>query len=186
MPLRSASPVRWRFFPVITIYRFLGCAGTPSRLAPAELLVKGVRLLLLNSHWCGHAAGRLGRNQPLGWSNDSRTQDLITNRWWWHCTIHRCPSVILCSMAEFIDQEPCVSSWCRSIACDGGVRPHPSALAGQLVRASGGPFAGQPFHASACNTLAPSVDRALDPGGRLLEIDPTGDLRHRVLRWSTL
>ena len=37
--------------------------------APAEFVVRGVRLLVLNSHWSGHSAGRLGASQ-LQWLSE--------------------------------------------------------------------------------------------------------------------
>mgnify|MGYP001347218217 CR=1 FL=1 len=41
--------------------------------APAELVVSGVRLLVLNSHWSGHSAGRLGAGQ-LQWLSERLQQ----------------------------------------------------------------------------------------------------------------
>ena len=41
--------------------------------APTELVAQGVRLLVLNSHWSGHSAGRLGACQ-LQWLSERLAQ----------------------------------------------------------------------------------------------------------------
>lgn len=157
--------------------------------APAELLVKGVRLLLLNSHWCGHAAGRLGRNQLL-WL-EQRLQNPGSDNQPLVVALHHPPLPIghpVLDGMNLIDQDALrqllVPIDSLRAVVFGHIHQH---WQGNWSERPEVPLLGSPSTLQSMQHIQPCpVDRALDPGGRLLEIDPTGDLRHRVLRWSTL
>ena len=157
--------------------------------APADLLVQGVRLLLLNSHRVGSAAGELGSLQ-LQWleqrlrCSERRELPLVV-------ALHHPPIAIGDAGMDAIRllDETCLEEL---------LRPHRALRAvifGHIHQHWQGSWATRPDVAllgcpsTLCSFRAVQAcprGRADDPGGRLLDLSPDGDLRHQVLRWPEI
>ena len=157
--------------------------------APGEMVVGGVRILLLNSHWSGRAAGRLGQRQ-LKWLqgrlNDSRMEEhpLVI-------ALHHPPSLIghpLLDTMKLVDDEQF-----RDLLLDcsaligilfGHVHQH---WQGSWPERPDVQLLGCPSTLTGFDNVQPCpLDRANDPGGRLLQIGQDGTLTHQLLRWSAV
>ena len=157
--------------------------------APADLLVQGVRVLLLSSHRVGSAAGELGSLQ-LRWlaqrlrCSERRDLPLVV-------AFHHPPIAIGdagMDAIRLLDQD-CLEQL---------LRPHRSlraVLFGHIHQHWQGSWATRPdvlllgCPSTLCSFKAVQpcpLGRADDPGGRLLDLMPDGAVQHRVLRWSSV
>ena len=163
--------------------------GRTSATAPADLLVKGVRLLLLSSHRVGSAAGELGSFQ-LRWLEqrlqcaERRDLPLVV-------ALHHPPIAIGDAGMDAIRllDQACLEEL---------LRPHRAlraVLFGHIHQHWQGAWATRPdvlllgCPSTLCSFKAVQpcpLDRADDPGGRLLELTADGAVQHRVLRWSSI
>ena len=157
--------------------------------APADLLVQGVRVLLLSSHRVGSAAGELGPLQ-LRWlaqrlqCSERRDLPLVV-------ALHHPPIAIGDAGMDAIRllDQACLEEL---------LRPHralQAVLFGHIHQHWQGSWAtrpdvlllGCPSTLSSFKAVQPCpLGRADDPGGRLLEVTPEGNVQHQVLRWSSV
>ena len=157
--------------------------------APADLLLQGVRLLLLSSHRVGSAAGELGPLQ-LRWlaqrlqCSERRDLPLVV-------ALHHPPIAIGDAGMDAIRllDQACLEEL---------LRPHralQAVLFGHIHQHWQGSWAtrpdvlllGCPSTLSSFKAVQPCpLGRADDPGGRLLEVTPEGNVQHQVLRWSSV
>ena len=157
--------------------------------APADLLVQGVRVLLLSSHRVGSAAGALGSLQ-LQWlaqrlqCSERRDLPLVV-------ALHHPPIAIgdaSMDVIKLLDQA-CLEEL---------LRPHRAlraVLFGHIHQHWQGVRAmrpevlllGCPSKLCSFKAVQPCpLGRPDDPGGRLLDLTPHGAVQHRVLRWSSV
>ncbi len=157
--------------------------------APADLLVRGVRLLLLSSHRVGSAAGALGSLQ-LQWlaqrlqCSERRDLPLVV-------ALHHPPIAIGdagMDAIRLLDQNP-LEELLRSH------RALRAVLFGHIHQHWQGTWATRPdvqllgCPSTLCSFRAVQacpMGRADDPGGRLLDVTPEGDVQHQVLRWTSV
>ena len=157
--------------------------------APADLLLQGVRVLLLSSHRVGSAAGELGPLQ-LRWlaqrlqCSERRDLPLVV-------ALHHPPIAIGDAGMDAIRllDQACLEEL---------LRPHralQAVLFGHIHQHWQGSWAtrpdvlllGCPSTLSSFKAVQPCpLGRADDPGGRLLEVTPEGNVQHQVLRWSSV
>ena len=161
--------------------------GRHCTTAPGEMLVDGVRILLLNSHWCGHSAGHLGKRQ-LAWLSE-RLNDSSPGAKPLVIALHHPPLLIghpLLDTMNLVDNGTFRDLLlnCRSLIgiLFGHVHQHwqgvwPERPDVQLLGCPSTLIGFDPVQACPMN-------RAGDPGGRLIQIDPSGALTHALLRWS--
>ena len=154
---------------------------------PADFVVRGVRLVLLNSHKVSSAAGQLGLAQ-LQWlerrlqHSERRDLPLVV-------ALHHPPIAIGddgMDAIRLLDQD----------SLEAVLRPHlalRAVLFGHIHQHWLGHWATRPdvsllgCPSTLCSFKAVQacpLDRAADPGGRLLDLSSDGDLQHQVLRWS--
>lgn len=155
--------------------------------APAVLLVEGVRLILLNSHWSGHSAGRLGHMQ-LNWLDQVLSEQAFRS----------VPTLIALHHPPLAVGHPVLDTMALTDHAPFRrlVVPFKSLKAvvfGHIHQPWQGawperpelPLLGCPSTLKGFDHVQPCpLDRAFDPGGRLIEIDDQGALMHQVLRWS--
>ena len=154
-----------------------------AQLAPALLRLGGWRLLLLDSHWAGRVAGRLGERQ-LRWIagilRDGEAPLLVA--------LHHPPVAIGDPLFDAIGlaDGPELLSLLGDAAAVRGV------LFGHVHQHWQGSLPGRPeLPLLACpSTLSAfaavqrcPLGRPDDPGGRLLDLGDDGSLRQRLLRW---
>ena len=157
--------------------------------APADLLVQGVRVLLLSSHRVGSAAGALGSLQ-LQWlaqrlqCSERRDLPLVV-------ALHHPPIAIGdagMDAIRLLDQNP-LEELLRSH------RALRAVLFGHIHQQWQGSWATRPdvqllgCPSTLCSFRAVQacpLGRADDPGGRLLDVTPEGDVQHQVLRWTSV
>ena len=157
--------------------------------APADLLVQGVRVLLLSSHRVGSAAGVLGSLQ-LQWlaqrlqCSERRDLPLVV-------ALHHPPIAIGDASMDAIRllDQACLEEL---------LRPHRAlraVLFGHIHQHWQGAWATRPdvlllgCPSTLCSFKAVQpcpLGRADDPGGRLLDLMPDGAVQHQVLRWSSV
>ncbi|QPN60162.1 metallophosphoesterase [Synechococcus sp. CBW1002] len=159
--------------------------GRQAWIAPAELRLAGARLLLLDSHWPGQLAGRLGPRQ-LAWLRDrlavgTAAEPLLV-------ALHHPPvpigdpgmdAIALVDGPELLDLLADAAG--LQAVVFGHIHQH---WLGHLPGRAAVPLLGCP--SSLCPFPAVQAcpqGRAQDPGGRLLTLSPTG-LRQRLLRWA--
>ena len=155
--------------------------------APADLVVQGVRLLLLDSHRSGRDAGWLGQPQ-LDWLQ-LRLADAHRKAVPCVVALHHPPIAIGHSLLDSMrlsDQE----SLRRLLTAHAALR---AVLFGHIHQHWQGfwserpdvPLLGCPSTLKSFQNVQPCpLNRAEDPGGRLLQLCPDGVLQHQVLRWS--
>ena len=162
--------------------------GRTFATAPADLVLGGVRLVLLNSHRVASAAGRLGSHQ-LQWLAERL---LIPELWDLPLVValHHPPIAIGDAGMDAIRLHDQAS-------LEAVLRPHlalRAVLFGHIHQHWQGFWAtrpdvsllGCPSTLCSFRAVQPCPEgRADDPGGRLLELTPNGTLRHRVLRWPS-
>ena len=157
--------------------------------APADLLLGGVRLLLLSSHKVGSAAGELGSFQ-LQWleqrlqCSERRDLPLVV-------ALHHPPIAIGDAGMDAIRLRD-------QAALEAVLHPHHAlraVLFGHIHQHWQGAWATRPdvqllgCPSTLCSFRAVQacpLGRADDPGGRLLDVTPEGDVQHQVLRWSSV
>ena len=168
----------------------LNCVlGRHCTTAPGEMLVDGVRILLLNSHCSGRSAGHLGKRQ-LDWLrerlNDSRigAMPLVI-------ALHHPPLLIghpLLDTMNLVDnglfRDLLIN--CRPLIgiLFGHVHQHWQGFWPERpdVQLLGCPSTLIGFeHVQPC-----PINRAGDPGGRLIQVDRSGALTHALLRWPAV
>ena len=163
--------------------------GRTCATAPADLLIRGVRLLLLSSHRVGSAAGALGSLQ-LQWLAQSL-----------HCSERRdMPLVVALHHPPIAIGDPGMDA-IRLLdhAClEELLRPHRAlraVLFGHIHQHWQGSWTTRPdvplfgCPSTLCSFRAVQacpLGRADDPGGRLIDVTPDGDVQHQVLRWSSV
>ena len=157
--------------------------------APADLLVQGVRVLLLSSHRVGSAAGALGSLQ-LQWlaqrlrCSERRDLPLVV-------ALHHPPVAIgdacmdairLVDQADF--EELLRPHRALRAVLFGHIHQH---LQGAWFMRPDVLLLGCPSTLCSFNAVQPCpLGRADDPGGRLLDVTPDGHVQHQVLRWSSV
>jgi Icc protein len=163
--------------------------GRQSTIAPALLSLAGCRVLLLDSHRAGCTGGWLGARQ-LSWLSGLLGADPLTPTL---VVVHHPPLAIgdremdrigLQDGAELLERLAGVPGL-RAVLF-GHVHQH---WQGWLP---GRPEGLEPVPVLGCpSTLCPfgpvqpcPLDRAADPGGRWLRLDPAEGLQQRLLRWS--
>ena len=157
--------------------------------APAELVVGGVRLLVLNSHWRGHSPGCLGAGQ-LQWLSE-RLQQIAGDPMPLVVALHHPPMAIghpVLDTMNLIDhgalRRLLLPLEALRAVVFGHIHQHWEGCWPDRVDV---PLLGAPSTLKSFQNVQPCpLNRAEDPGGRLLEIDASGRLSHRVLRWPTL
>ena len=157
--------------------------------APGELVLKDGRLIILESHWCGHSAGRLGAPQ-LAWL-EQRLERIARDPTPLVVALHHPPMAIGHPVLDTMNLSDHVGL--RRL-----LTPIPSLKAvvfghihqhwqGSWPERPDVPLLGCPSTLRSMQHVQPCpLQRASDPGGRLLEIDASGLLQQRVLRWPTL
>jgi len=157
--------------------------------APADLLVQGVRVLLLSSHRVGSAAGVLGSLQ-LHWlaqrlrCSERRDLPLVV-------TLHHPPIAIGDASMDAIRllDQACLEELLRPhralrAVLFGHIHQH---WQGSLPMRPDVLLLGCPSTLCSFKAVQPCpLGRADDPGGRLLELTADGAIQHRVLRWSSV
>ena len=157
--------------------------------APADLLVRGVRLLVLSSHRAGSAAGALGSFQ-LQWlaqrlqCSERRDLPLVV-------ALHHPPIAIGDAGMDAIRllDERCLEELLRPhralrAVLFGHIHQH---WQGSWATRSDVSLLGCPSTLSSFRAVQPCpLGRADDPGGRLVDLTPDGDLQHQVLRWNSV
>ena len=163
--------------------------GRPSATAPADLLVKGVRLLLLSSHRVGSAAGELGSLQ-LRWL-EQRLQCAERRDLALVVALHHPPIAIGdagMDAIRLLDQECLEQLLCSHQALR-------AVLFGHIHQHWQGSWAMRPdvlllgCPSTLCSFKAVQpcpLGRADDPGGRLLDVTTDGAVQYQVLRWSSV
>lgn len=155
--------------------------------APGELLLRNGRLIILNSHWCGHSAGRLGPRQ-LAWLQQ-RLQAIAADPTPLVVALHHPPMAIghpVLDTMNLVDHET-LRNVLRPIqslkaVVFGHIHQH---WQGTWPERPDLPLLGCPSTLKSMQHVQPCpIKRAADPGGRLLEINTFGVLEQRVLRWS--
>ena len=163
--------------------------GRTVATAPADLLVNGVRLVLLNSHCCGSSAGLLGSMQ-LAWLQE-RLADPIRQNHPLVVALHHPPVLIghpVLDAMPLIDHGQLRSlliphSGLRAVVF-GHIHQH---WQGRWQERPDVPLLGCPSTLRSFEHVQPCpLNRADDPGGRLLERMPSGALNHQLLRWTSL
>ncbi len=163
--------------------------GRTSATAPADLLVKGVRLLLLSSHRVGSAAGELGSLQ-LRWLEhrlqcaERRDLPLVV-------ALHHPPIAIGDAGMDAIRllDQACLEELLRPhralrAVLFGHIHQHWQGFWGKRPDVA---LLGCPSTLCSFKAVQPCpLGRADDPGGRLLEVTPDGAVQHQVLRWSSV
>ena len=161
--------------------------GRAHLTAPGELMLSTGRLIILNSHWCGHPAGRLGPRQ-LAWL-EQRLQAIAADPMPLVVALHHPPMAIGHPVLDAMSLVDHASL--RSL-----LTPIPSlraVLFGHIHQHWQGcwperpdlPLLGCPSTLKSMQHVQPCpIKRSADPGGRLLEINALGGLEQRVLRWS--
>jgi Icc protein len=161
--------------------------GRQALLAPVRVELGGWELLLLDSHRPGEVGGRLGERQ-LAWIaaqlGRSRRPLLVA--------VHHPPLAIGSPGLDAIALEDGDALLQLLSGCSrwrglvfGHIHQHwsgtwPLAAGGRAVPLLGCPSTLCPFDA-----VQPCpLDRAHEPGARLLELGPEGEIRQRLLRWS--
>ena len=157
--------------------------------APADLLVQGVRVLLLSSHQVGSAAGVLGSLQ-LQWlaqrlqCSERRDLPLVV-------ALHHPPIAIGdagMDAIRLLDQDCLEQLLCSHQALR-------AVLFGHIHQHWQGSWAMRPdvlllgCPSTLCSFKAVQpcpLGRADDPGGRLLDVTTDGSVQHQVLRWSSV
>ena len=163
--------------------------GRTFATSPADLVLGGVRVLLLSSHRVGSAAGALGSLQ-LRWlaqrlqCSERRDLPLVV-------ALHHPPIVIGdagMDAIRLLDQDCLEQLLCSHQALR-------AVLFGHIHQHWQGSWAMRPdvlllgCPSTLCSFKAVQpcpLDRADDPGGRLLDLTPDGAVQHRVLRWSSV
>ena len=155
--------------------------------APAELIVQGTRLVLLNSHRSGCSAGWLGPHQ-LQWLQQ-RLADPMRRDLPLVVALHHPPVAIGHPVMDTMN----LSDHHQLAAI---LQPHAALRAvvfghihqhwhGTWPQRPDVPLLGCPSTLRSFQCVQPCpLGRAEDPGGRLLEIHNDGSLSHQVLRWS--
>ncbi|MCS5699365.1 metallophosphoesterase [Cyanobium sp. FGCU-52] len=158
--------------------------GRRAVLAPAVLPLGSWKLLLLDSHLPGAVGGRLGAAQ-LAWL-ERRLAEAPGPAW---VALHHPPLPIGDPEMDAIgleDGSELLAVLRRASAARGLVFGH-------VHQHWQGALPGRPeFPLLGCpSTLVPfgpvqpcPLGRAADPGGRLLELGPGGEIRHTLLRWE--
>ena len=156
--------------------------------APAELIVQGMRLLLLNSHRSGCSAGWLGTHQ-LHWLQQ-RLADPLRRDLPLVVALHHPPVAIghpVMDTMNLTDHHQLATilaphATLRAVVF-GHIHQH---WQGSWPQRPDVPLLGCPSTLRSFQCVQPCpLGRAEDPGGRLLEIHNDGSLSHRVLRWSS-
>lgn len=162
--------------------------GRHAALAPVRLPLAGAwRLLLLDSHCPGRIDGRLG---PQQWAWLERELALAEREGaWLLLAVHHPPGPIGDPFLDTIALQ-------EGPALLGLLAEHPAVRGlvfghvhqywqGWLPGAPGRPLLGCPSTLCPFGPVQPCpLDRAEDPGGLLLELDDSGEIRHRLLRWD--
>ena len=156
--------------------------------APADLVVRGVRLLLLSSHQVGSAGGELGTLQ-LQWLAQ-RLQCLERRDLPLLVALHHPPIAIGDAGMDAIrlrDQASLEAVLCPHLALRavlfGHIHQH---FQGFWQARPDVPLLGCPSTLCSFRAVQPCpVGRADDPGGRLLDVAMDGALQHQVLRWGS-
>ena len=157
--------------------------------APADLVVKGVRMLLLSSHRVGSAAGALGSLQ-LQWlaqrlqCSERRDLPLVV-------ALHHPPIAI--GDAGMDEIRLLYQDCLEPLLCSHqAIR---AVLFGHIHQHWQGAWAMRPdvlllgCPSTLCSFKAVQpcpLGRADDPGGRLLDVTTDGSVQHQVLRWSSV
>jgi Icc protein len=171
--------------------RLRAALGRQALLPPARLtLGRGAgawRLLLLDSHCPGRLGGRLGAVQ-LAWLV-RELERAATEGAWALLAVHHPPSPIGDAALDAIALEDgdallalvAARPTVRGLVF-GHVHQH---WQGWLPGLPGRPLLGCPSTLASFRPVQPCpLGRADDPGGRLLELGPAGEIRHRLLRWE--
>ena len=161
--------------------------GRRCSTAPADLMVQGVRLLLLNSHWSGCSAGQLGSRQ-LAWlaerlgTRERRDLPFIV-------ALHHPPVRVGHSVLDSMNLKDAAALMAllrpmqslRAIVF-GHIHQH---WQGHCPGIPEVPLLGCPSTLRSFDAVQPCpLGRADDPGARVLDFAPGGGMRHRLLRWS--
>ncbi len=163
--------------------------GRHAFTAPADLNVDGVRLILLSSHVSGQIAGQLGQSQ-LQWL-DSRLSDIEQSGRPLVVALHHQPLTIGSSWLDpigLVDGEALiklltpVEELCAVVF--GHIHQHwQEVLPGRKDVL----LLGCPSTLCSFQPVQPCpLGREDDPGGRLIEVDESGILFEKLLRWSNL
>ena len=165
--------------------------GRQALIAPAVVALKGCRLVLLDSHRAGCTGGWIGPRQ-LAWLSeqlgvDPQSPSLVA--------VHHPPVPIGDAGMDAIGLHdgPALLEVLQAVPAlqaviFGHVHQH---WQGWLPRGAAGlepvPLLGCPSTLCAFGPVQPCpLGRAQDPGGRWLELDASGALRQRLLRWHGL
>jgi Icc protein len=158
--------------------------GRRALLAPALVPLGGVDLLLLDSHVPGWVGGRLGAAQRAWLERRlvAGTAPLLV-------ALHHPPlpigdreldAIALADGCELLRLLAATPRW-RGLVF-GHVHQHWQGVAPGRAAV---PLLGCPSTLCPFGPVQPCpLGRPADPGGRLLALAPTGDIRHRLLRWS--
>ena len=171
--------------------RLRAALGRHAALAPDRLtLGTGVgswRLLLLDSHCPGRVGGRLGATQ-LAWLDRELLQASGEGSWAL-LAVHHPPGPIGDALLDTIaleDGDALLALLAERPAARGLVFGHiHQHWQGWLPGPAGRPLLGCPSTLCPFPAVQPCpLGRPNDPGGRLLELAATGEIRHRLLRWD--
>ena len=162
--------------------------GRRCRTAPSDLVVNGVRVILLNSHRNGCAAGWLGDHQ-LGWLQ-MRLADAERSALPLLVALHHPPTAIghpVMDGMNLMDQDAFQALLVPHAALVGVLFGHiHQHWQGCWPSRPEVPLLGCPSTLRSFQSVQPCpLDRADDPGARLLVITPDGRLEHQVLRWTS-
>jgi len=161
--------------------------GREALIAPADINIGGIRLILLNSHLSGQVAGQLGPSQL---------------RWLEMCLLDTDKSRLPLVVALHHPPVEIGSSWLDELALLDGqqllellrpVQELRAVLFGHIHQHWRGLFPARPdvpllgCPSTLCSFTAVQscpFGREDDPGGRLIEIDQNGNFHEMLLRWS--
>lgn len=168
--------------------RLRAALGRRALLAPRLIETGGWQVLLLDSHLSGSVAGRLGSRQ-LAWIEAVLAESSLPLL----VALHHPPCLIGDPGFDAIALEDGASLLallgsnrrCRGVLF-GHIHQHWQAIQGADQAAAGGlRLWGCPSTLCAFPAVQPCpLGRPQDPGGRLLELLPGGEIRQTLLRWS--
>jgi Icc protein len=173
------------------LLRLRAALGRQAVLAPARLpLGQGPgswRLLLLDSHCPGRVGGRLGASQ-LAWL-DRELLQAGDDGAWVLLAVHHPPGPIGDALLDTIaleDGDALLTLLAERPAARGLVFGHVHQhWQGWLPGPAARPLLGCPSTLCPFPPVQPCpLGRPNDPGGRLLELEASGEIRHRLLRWD--
>jgi Icc protein len=173
------------------LLRLRAALGRQVLLAPARCcLGQGPgswRLLLLDSHCPGQVGGRLGSAQ-LAWL-ERELVEAERQGAWVLLAVHHPPGPIgdpLLDSIALADGDMLLALVAERAVARGLVFGHVHQhWQGWLPGAAGRPLLGCPSTLCPFPAVQPCpLGRADDPGGRLIELGETGEIRHQLLRWD--